>query len=255
MNIGIMQPYFFPYIGYWQLMNVVDEYLIADNVNYIKNGYINRNRIELNGEPFNFGISVRKASQNKLICEHEHNLDGDSIDKLLKTLKSAYANAPYFEATFEHVKSVLEYGTTEEGRNLAAFLDNAIRTTAIKLGIGTPIYRNSIDVPLDGEYKREHYVVALCKKRNADVYYNAIGGVGLYFQSFFRENELGLKFVKTNPDLCYARGKHEFMQNLSIIDVMMYCDSAQIKQLLTQFTLVDGYENIQEMTEQEVKYQ
>ncbi|WP_035775825.1 WbqC family protein [Butyrivibrio sp. VCB2001] len=253
MKIGIMQPYFFPYIGYWQLMNAVDEYLIADNVNYIKNGYINRNKIELNGEPFNFGVSVRKASQNRFICDHEHNLDRDSVDNLLKTLRSAYANAPYFENTFEHVKSVLEFGLTDEGRNLATFLENAIRTTAVKLGIATPIYRNSVDVPLDGEYKREYYVVALCKKRGADVYYNAIGGTGLYFQSFFRENGLGLKFVKSNPELSYARGNHEFIPNLSIIDVMMYCDEDQIKELLSQFTLIDGYEDMQEKLMQEAK--
>ncbi len=94
--VGIMQPYFFPYIGYWQLMNAVDEYVICDDVNYIKNGYINRNRILVNGEPFNFGIPVKKASQNKLINEHEHGLDEAGVNKLLATLKSAYAKAPYF---------------------------------------------------------------------------------------------------------------------------------------------------------------
>lgn len=242
MVLGIMQPYFFPYLGYWQLMNAVDEYLIIDDVNYIKNGYINRNKILVNGEPFNFGISVRKASQNKLICEHEHGLDEAGVDKLLTTLKSVYAKAPFFDRTYDHVKEVLEYGLTDEGRNLADFLDNANRRTAKFLGIDTPIYRTSKDVKLDGDYKREHLVVALCKSRNADAYYNAIGGTGLYFQKFFRENGVGLKFVKTD-DISYNQFKSEFVPNLSIIDIMMFCSPEEITELLNRYTLIDGFES------------
>ena len=242
MVLGIMQPYFFPFLGYWQLMNAVDEYLIIDDVNYIKGGYINRNRILVNGEPFYFGIPVRKASQNKLICEHEQGLDEATVSKLLATLKSSYAKAPYFEDTYAHVKEVLEFGLTDEGRNLADFLDNANRLTAKKLGITTPILRTSKDVHLDGEYKKEHMVVAYCKKRNATDYYNASGGTGLYFQQFFRENGLGLKFVKMNDSVRYKQFTDDFTQSLSIIDVMMFCSEEEIADLLTQFTLEEGYE-------------
>ena len=247
MVIGIMQPYFFPYIGYWQLMNAVDEYLIVDDVNYMKNGYINRNRILVNGEPFNFGFPVRKASQNKLICEHETGIDEATVEKLLATLKSSYTKAPNFEEVYEHVKEVLEFGLKEEGRNLAAFLDNANRLTAKKLGIETPIYRTSIDVPLDGEYRRENLVLAYCRKRNADEYINAIGGTKLYFQNFFRENGVVLKFIHTNEDISYKQNRDDFVPNLSIIDVMMYCSPEQIKELLGAYTLIDGYESPEDM--------
>ncbi|WP_026519124.1 WbqC family protein [Butyrivibrio sp. FCS006] len=243
MKLGIMQPYFFPYIGYWQLLNAVDKYLIVDNVNYIKNGFINRNKILVNGEPFNFGISVKKASQNKLICEHEQGLDESSVNKLLATLKSAYAKAPYFTDTYDLVKEVLEFGLIPEGRNLSIFLDNAIRLTSKKLGIETPINLTSKDVPLDGDYKREHLVVAYCKKLKADEYVNAIGGTGLYFQNFFRENGVGLKFLKTHEDICYSQNRELFIPNLSIIDVMMYCSPEEISQMLGQYTLIDGYES------------
>ena len=112
MVIGIMQPYFFPYIGYWQLMNAVDEYLIVDDVHYMKNGFINRNKILVNNEPFNFGFPVKKASQNKLICEHETGIDEAVADKLLKTLKSAYSKAPNFDKVYAHVEEVLQFGLT-----------------------------------------------------------------------------------------------------------------------------------------------
>ena len=249
MVLGIMQPYFFPYIGYWQLMYAVDEYLIVDDVNYMKNGYINRNRILVNGEPFNFGFPVRKASQNKLICEHETGIDQATVDKLLATLKSSYAKAPNFEEVYDHVREVLEFGLKEEGRNLAAFLDNANRLTAAKLGIKTPILRTSIDVPLDGQYRRENLVLAYCRKRNADEYINAIGGTKLYFQNFFRENGVVLKFVHTNEDIVYNQNRDEFVPNLSIIDVMMYCTPEQIEEMLKAYTLIDGYESPEDMPE------
>lgn len=242
MKLGIMQPYFYPYIGYWQLMNAVDEYVIADDVNYIKNGYINRNKILINGEGQYFRIPVHKPSQNKLICEHETSFDEAEIEKMMNTLKSAYAKAPNYESVAAHVRQVLEFGLTEEGKNLSAFLENAIKLTAKELGIDTPIIRKSKDVPLDGEYKREHYVVAICKARNATEYYNAIGGTKLYYQNFFRENGLGLKFVNTDSDIVYEQFGGEFIPNLSILDIMMFCSKEQISEMLNKFTLVDGYE-------------
>lgn len=243
MVVGIMQPYFFPYIGYWQLMKAVDEYLIVDDVHYMKNGFINRNKVLVNGEPFNFGFPVRKASQNKLICEHETGIDEAVVDKLLATLKSSYAKAPNFESVYAHVEEVLEFGLKDEGRNLAAFLDNGIRLTAEKLGINVPILRTSTEVPLDGDYRRENLVLAYCRKRNADTYINAIGGTKLYFQNFFRENGIVLKFIHTNEDISYDQHRDDFVPNLSIIDVMMYCSEEQITEMLGAYTLIDGFES------------
>ena len=243
MVIGIMQPYFFPYIGYWQLLNAVDEYLIVDDVHYMKNGFINRNKILVNGEPFNFGFPVRKASQNKLICEHETGIDEAVVDKLLATLKSSYTKAPNFESVYAHVEEVLEFGLKEEGRNLGAFLDHGIRLTAEKLGINVTILRTSTEVPLDGDYRRENLVLAYCRKRNADTYINAIGGTKLYFQNFFRENGVVLKFIHTNEDISYDQHRDDFVPNLSIIDVMMYCSEEQIREMLGAYTLIDGFES------------
>ena len=252
MKLGIMQPYFFPYIGYWQLMNAVDEYVLAEDVNYIKGGYINRNSILMNGAPSYFRIPVVKQSQNKMINEHEVGLTEAEIDKMLLTIQSAYAKAPNFERVYALIKDVLDYGLTEEGKNLAAFLANAIRRTAKALGIYTPIIRTTDDpsIRLHNVYAKEHYVIAICKARNADEYYNAIGGRKLYFQDFFRENGMGLKFVHTSSDISYHQFGDEFIPNLSIIDVMMFCSEEQIKELLNAFTLVDGYESPSDVPEE-----
>lgn len=246
MKLGIMQPYFYPYIGYWQLMNLVDEYVIADDVQYIKNGFINRNKILINGEGQYFRIPVHKPSQNKLICEHETSFDEAEIEKMLSTLKSAYAKAPNYEKVAAHVREVLEFGLTEDGKKLSLFLENAIKLTARELGITTPIKLKSRDIILDGEYKREHYVVAICKATEATEYYNAIGGTKLYYQSFFRENGLGLKFVHTN-DVMYQQFGSQFVPNLSVLDMMMFCSQEQIAEFLNACCLEDGYESEEEM--------
>ena len=245
MKLGIHQPYFFPYIGYWQLMNAVDEYVIADNLHYMKQGYINRNSILVNGQSMYFKLPVHKASQNRLINDHEIALDENEVNKMLATLKSAYAKAPYFEETFALVKDCLEFGLKEEGKNLAKFLEYSIRKTAKHIGITTPIYLASEDVPLDGDYKREHYVVESCRKMGATEYYNAIGGKKLYYQCFFRENNLGLKFVKENH-VTYTQFGDEFIPDLSIIDIMMFCSKEQIAELLTKFILEEGFEKPEE---------
>lgn len=249
MKVGINQPYFFPYLGYWQLMNAVDEYVIADNLNYIKQGYINRNKIQINNEPQYFKLPVHKASQNKLICELDTALTESEIEKMLHTIQCEYRHAPYFERIYALIEEILNYGLTEEGKNLAAFLENSIRLTAKELGIDTPIVRASKDVHLDRDYKREDYVVATCKKLGGTEYYNAIGGTKLYFQDFFKANGLELKFVHMDDDISYKQFCDDFIPNLSIIDTMMFCSKEQIADLLSGYQLEDGYESEKDLME------
>ena len=125
MKIGINQPYFFPYIGFWQLVNAVDKYVIADNLHYMKKGFVNRNSILINGEAKSFRVPIQKASQNKLILELEIGLDEAEISKLLNSVKCAYAKAPFFEETYNLIENCLEFGLTDEGKNLGKFLEAA----------------------------------------------------------------------------------------------------------------------------------
>ena len=106
LRLGIMQPYFFPYIGYWQLIKAVDKFIIFDDVNYINRGWINRNRILFNGSSRYFNIRIHKASQNKLINELEIIRDEN---KSLELLHMAYRNAPYYQETRELVKNILSF--------------------------------------------------------------------------------------------------------------------------------------------------
>ena len=83
MTVAIMQPYLFPYIGYWQLIHAVDTFVIFDDVNYIKKGYINRNNILVNGQKQTFTLELMSASQNKLINDIDI---GNNIEKVMESI-------------------------------------------------------------------------------------------------------------------------------------------------------------------------
>lgn len=117
MKLAIMQPYFFPYIGYFQLIHAVDKFIILDDVNYINRGWINRNKIIINGEAKWFTLSLDKASQNKLIKEINISSKDVFHEKLLKTLKIFYGKAPYFNQVYDLLNKLFKI----ENYNLSSF--------------------------------------------------------------------------------------------------------------------------------------
>ena len=229
MILGIMQPYFMPYIGYWQLMAAVDKYVIYDDVNFIKKGWINRNNILVNGTKQLFTISLEGVSQNKLINEI---LIADDFVKLRKTISMVYSKAPYYKETMELLDQIFAF----ESKNLAKFLENSIRLVVNYLGLKTEILLSS-NLEKDNTLKGQEKILDICKNLNADIYYNAIGGQDLYDKDKFKANGIDLKFVKTNLTP-YTQFKNEFLPGLSLIDVLMFNGPEEINNMLKQFTLV-----------------
>ena len=130
-----MQPYFFPYIGYWQLLNAVDEYIIFDDVNYIKSGWINRNNILYNRAVKRINLYIRDASQNRLIKD-THLAENNNTEKLIRLIKDAYRKAPYFNETFNLLERLLRCNND----NLSDFLKYQIEAICEYLEITTKIY-------------------------------------------------------------------------------------------------------------------
>jgi hypothetical protein len=233
MKVGIMQPYFFPYIGYWQLINAVDKYVIYDDVNFIKRGWINRNNILMNGEAKLINIQMHKASQNKLINEVE--VSGNDIfnNKLLKTIEHCYKKAPFYEDVFPVIESVIN----QEEKNLAKFLEFSIGQVCEYLSINTNILISS-DIEKNNELRAQEKVIEICKILGADVYINAIGGQDLYSSEDFSSHGIKLKFLKTG-EIRYPQFDNEFVPNLSIIDLMMFNSKNAITDMLNNFVLVE----------------
>lgn len=232
MKLGIMQPYFIPYIGYWQLMNAVDKYVIYDDVNFIKGGWINRNRILMNGKPQYFNIPMIGASPYKHINEITVNNDERLIDKNLRVLEGAYKKAPYYNDVIRIMEKILHCG--EE--IISDYIAYSFRIINEYLNIDTELIMSST-LDKDCELKGQEKVLAICKLLGATEYYNAIGGQELYSYSDFKNEGIKLNFVDTDK-IIYAQFGQEFQSNLSILDVMMFNSREKVQEYLSKYELI-----------------
>jgi len=229
MKIGIMQPYFLPYIGYWQLMNAVDRYVIYDDVAYIKQGWINRNRMLLNGKEFLFSIPLAGASSFKNINEIAIAL---VKSRLLKTIAQGYAKAPFYDTVFPLIGDIINY----EEQNLARYVTHSIRAVADYLGIKTELVLSS-EIDKDSSLRAQDKVLDMCQTLGATEYFNAIGGQQLYSREEFLSAGIALRFLKTNP-IVYQQFNNKFVPLLSILDVMMFNSVENISAMLVNYELV-----------------
>lgn len=231
MKLGIMQPYFFPYIGYWQLINCVDKYIIYDDVNFIKGGWINRNNILVNGEGKLINIRMHNASSNKLINEVEVLDDSTSRAKTLRTIENNYRKAPFFKQVYPIIENIIN----QKENNLGSFLTYEIKRICEYLLINTDIVLSS-EIQKNNDLKGQDKVIEICKIMKAKEYVNAIGGQQLYSNEVFAENGIKLKFLQANIRK-YNQFNNDFVPNLSIIDIMMFNSQSEIKDMLNDFKL------------------
>lgn len=231
MKLSIMQPYLFPYIGYFQLINSTDQFIVYDNIKYTKKGWINRNRYLQNGSDAIFSLPIKQDSDYLDIRDRQI-ADSFNRDKLLNQIKGAYHRAPYFSQTFSLVEKVLRF----EDTNLFNFLYNSIVETCEYIGIVTDI-RISSSIPIDHSLKGEEKVIALCAAADANIYINASGGKELYSKAAFSSAGIDLKFIEPKPYV-YQQYQNEFVPWLSIIDVMMFNSLDVIRtSILTNYEL------------------
>lgn len=225
-----MQPYFLPYIGYFQLIGAVDKFVVYDNIKYTKKGWINRNRLLLNGADAMFSLSLKKDSDSLDVVQRELSTDFER-DKLLGQFRGAYARAPYFAQTWPLLERIVRY----EERNLFRYIYNSIAEVCAYLGMATEICISS-EIEIDHGLKSQDKVIALCQKLGADTYINAIGGTELYDREVFGAAGVELKFLRAKP-FEYSQFGAPFVPWLSIIDVMMFNAQERVVH-----TIREGYE-------------
>lgn len=229
-SLGIMQPYIFPYLGYFQLLNAVDEYVIYDDVQYIKGGWINRNNIQVGGNKVLVTFPLAAASANKMINETQL---CDDLGKVEKTILMAYSRAPFFREASKVVKKIMAFNE----RNLAKFAANSICEIAAYLKIPTKILISSEIDRAKGADAQES-VINICKKLGAGMYINAIGGKELYSKQDFEKVSIELKFLKPILNVYPQFPNREFMPGLSIVDVLMFNSVEEIQRLLKDYELI-----------------
>ena len=232
MKIGIMQPYFFPYIGYFQLLNLADKYVVYDTAKYSNNKWGIRNRILINGAPGFFRVKTLKVSQNKGFDEIKISDDTEAVKKNIHALECSYRKAPHFS----EVMPILEQFLTGDYDNLAEYNVASNRLVCDYLGIKTEILLYS-ELDCDRNLKRQYRIYDICRVLDGNEYINSIGGMELYDFEEFRENGIELAFLKTD-NIIYPQFGGEFVSNLSIIDVMMFNSVPEIQKMLNRYTLI-----------------
>ena len=231
-SLAVMQPYFLPYIGYFQLIRAVDVFILYDNIKYTKKGWINRNRMLQNGKDVIFSVPLKNDSDALDICERELAADFKR-DKLLNQFKEAYRRSPYFEQTYPLHETIVRF----EDANLFRFLYNSIVKSCQHLGITTEI-RVSSAIAIDHDLKNQNKVLALCEAVGASIYVNAIGGTDLYSKEAFLNEGVDLKFVKSKP-YEYPQFGNAFINALSIIDALMFNEPETLQhQIATNYELI-----------------
>lgn len=233
MKIGIMQPYLFPYIGYWQLIYAVDRFVILDDVNYIMRGYINRNSILLDGKPYKFTIPIKQASQNRLIMDTKLNFEEKDKKKLLATIGNAYKKAPFYERVMPMIKDII----LNPQEDLTEYILYSIEMVMKYMEINREIYRSS-QIEKDNTLRAQDRIIEICKRLQADTYINPCGGRKLYDHETFEQQGMKLLFLDVcNERIIYKQSQKTFEPNLSIIDVMMFNDITAIKKILEEYEL------------------
>lgn len=223
------QPYFLPYLPYWQLIHSSDLFLVGDDYNYIRRGWINRNSILVSGEPKMITLSVRKASPFRLINETE--LDEIPAGRLMDTVARNYCRAPFFEPVYDLFGKIIR----NPERNLSDFLTASIKDVCAYLEINTKIGLSSA-FSTYGKFRLEQRIYEYCRQTGADTYVNAIGGKRLYSFEDFRDHGISLKFLRSVPHE-YCQRQRRFWPGLSILDVMMFNSVENIHEMLDDYIL------------------
>lgn len=231
--IGIMQPYFLPYIGYFQLINMVDEFVIYDNIEYTRKGWINRNRMLQNGKDEYFTLPLKKDSDylhvNQRVLSDNFNKDKNRV---LRKIEANYRKAPQFKTVFPIISEIFHC----DSKNLFDYIYNSICSINSYLGINTKIIISSGLSVNTEEFKAQEKVLAICKELNAEKYINPIGGVELYDKEAFQEQGIELSFIESLP-IEYKQFNNEFVPWLSILDVLMFNEKKKVQEYLNKYEI------------------
>ncbi len=236
MVVAIMQPYFFPYIGYFQLMQAVDCFVFYDDAQYMKGGWINRNRILREGAPAWWTRPIVRDSYRLPISQRRYSDAISDKESLLGQLDGAYRKAPQFSA----VMPALRHWMHELDTCVADFNKKTLTSMARMFGVKCD-FRVSSEFPQTAHLKGQDRVISICQQLGATHYLNASGGRHLYDSDAFNQAGIELSFT-SSLQTQYPQFSNKHVPFLSIVDVMMFNDPYQISGLLNQYKVLAASE-------------
>ena len=225
-----MQPYIFPYVGYFSLINSSDKILFYDDVNFIKRGWIHRQRILINGKDHLFTIPLNKPSQNKKINQIEISKSGDR-EKIIKSIEVAYKKAPYFKEVFPMIKKVILGNYT--------YIDEMAISSLIEvckyLNLEIKYNRTSLADPNSQGQEKCERLASISKNLGFSNYVNVINDI--YDKETFKSKNVNL-FFNDHRIKPYNQFGKSFVSHLSIIDVLMFNSIRDTKKLILSYHII-----------------
>ena len=232
MKLAIMQPYLFPYIGYFQLVKAADKFVVYDDVNFINRGWINRNNLLINGRASLFTVPLTGASQNRLIKDIPLAEEGKWQEKFMKTIEVHYRRAPFFGPVQQLLTGIL----AQRGVYISELIVTSLKAINAYLEIGTTLVESSVGYGND-HLKAQDRILDICRQEGCTTYVNPIGGTALYDKDCFGAAGIALKFIKSKP-VTYKQFARPFVPWLSIIDVLMFNSAEEVNHLLNEYELL-----------------
>jgi hypothetical protein len=233
-TVAVMQPYLFPFVGYFQLVDAVDVFVFYDDVDFITRGWINRNNIMVQGHKHLFTVPVKNASQNKAIDEIQVSRNEQWLKKFQKTLYHAYGQHSNYEQTKELIHETLESIPC----SIAYLASKSVKLISKTIGLKTE-FLNASELGIDRNLDKADRLIAVCKKLNADHYVNAIGGLELYDKSYFSKEGVELSFLKPNFRLYEQQKTEQFVSGISVIDILMNVEADRVhKDVIEGYSLI-----------------
>lgn len=233
MKLAIMQPYFLPYIGYFQLLHAVDKFVVYDNIEFTKKGWIHRNRILVNGADAYISLMLKKDSDYLHVRERVLSEEFEKEkERIIRRIEAAYKKAPFFPETIPLIREVIHYND----KNLFNYVYHSIGRMRDHLDIDTELIISS-EVGINHNLKGKEKVVSICRELGATNYINPIGGTELYKKEEFIEKKIELSFLYSGTNR-YEQFNNEFVPWLSIVDVLMFNGKERTKQMLNQYDFV-----------------
>jgi hypothetical protein len=214
-----MQPYFLPYLGYWQLIGAVDQFVVYDNIKYTKKGWINRNRFLLNGKEALFSLPLRKDS-DFLDVNQRYLAESFNREDLINRFRESYRKAQEYSAFMPVLEEIIRCPSD----NLFDYIRYSIEKICSYLELKTPVIVSS-SIDCDHSLKAAERVQAICKALGADTYVNPAGGTELYSREQFEKKGIALRFLRSAL-VAYPQVTVNFVPWLSIIDVLL-CNSVE----------------------------
>lgn len=227
MKLAVMQPYLFPYIGYFELVSKVDKFVFLDDVNFIKKGWINRNRLVVGGNPIFFTCPLQSVSQNKKISETQISQSENWSEKFKKTLYNSYGKATFFNDVYPIIERIVD----NSKKSISLLAADSVIAISEYLNLNTKFtFSSNLK---NSHLKGVERILNICEHESATTYFNLPGGESLYSSDHFSKRGIVINFIAPNI-FEYPQFTNSFIPAMSIIDVLMHCEPSFVVEKINE---------------------